>query len=70
MENLKTSIEKIKNRRKKYRKMCVSQPEIKTLLSVLHDKYVFVPTDKADNNIAVMCKVFYITQSMKELGIF
>ena len=31
---------------------------------------MFVPTDKASNNIAVVCKKFYIEQSMKELDIF
>ena len=44
--------------------------KIKDLLSKLHEKFVFIPTDKAGNNIAVVCKVFYVTQSMKELGIF
>ena len=32
--------------------------------------FVFVPTDKASNNIAIVCKKFYIEQSLKELGIY
>ena len=31
---------------------------------------MFVPTDKASNNIPVVCKKFYVEQSMKELDIF
>ena len=70
LEDIKTSIEKIKKRKRFYRRMRLSTPKIKDLLSKLHEKFVFIPTDKAGNNIAVVCKVFYITQSLKELGIF
>lgn len=31
---------------------------------------MIVPTDKAANNFAIVCKKFYIEQSMRELGIF
>ena len=70
LKDIKTSIEKIKKRKRFYRRMRLSTPKIKDLLSKLHEKFVFIPTDKAGNNIAVVCKVFYITQSLKELGIF
>ena len=33
-------------------------------LSRLKRKYVFVPTDKADNNVSIICKKFYV-QSIK-----
>ena len=39
-------------------------------LAELQKKYVFVPTDKAANNIAIVCKRFYIEKTMKELSIF
>ncbi len=39
-------------------------------LKELQKKFVFVPTDKASNNIAVVCKKFYVEQSMKELDMF
>ena len=39
-------------------------------LAELQKKYVFVPTDKAANNIAVVCKRFYIEKTMQELNIF
>ena len=35
----------------------------------LHEKYVFVSTYKANNNIYVVCKFFYIETMLKELGI-
>ena len=36
----------------------------------MQKKFVLVPTDKASNNIAVICKKFYIEQALKDLGIF
>ena len=42
---------------------------IKTYLKELHENFVLVPTEKASNNIAVICKNFYIEKSIKELGI-
>ena len=39
-------------------------------LKELQNHFAFVPTDKASNNIAVVCKKFYVEQSMKELDIF
>ena len=35
----------------------------------LHNKYVFVPTDKAPNNIIIICKSYYIKTLIKELGL-
>ena len=39
------------------------------LLSDLHNKYVFVPADKAPNNIAIIYKRYYIETLIKELGL-
>ena len=50
--------------------MTLKSPFISELLAQLQKEFVFVPTDKASNNIAVVCKKFYIEQSMKELDIF
>ena len=50
--------------------MKLTTPDILNTLSCLHEKFVFVPTDKAGNNIAIICKTFYITKSMEELGCF
>ena len=40
----------------------------KACLSGLHNKYVFVPADKAPNNIIIICKRYYIKTLIKELG--
>ena len=48
----------------------LDSPEVKKCLEKLQRDFVFVPTDKASGNIAVVCKKFYIEQSMRELGIF
>ena len=50
--------------------MILNQPKIKHLLEELHKDFVFVPTDKASNNIAIVCKKFYVEKSMQELNIF
>ena len=33
--------------------------DVKACLSDLHNKYVFVPADKAPNNIIIICKRYY-----------
>ena len=43
--------------------------DIKACLSDLHNKYVFVPADKAPNNIIIICKRYYIETLIKELGL-
>ena len=44
-------------------------PNVAKHLSLLHDKYVIVSTDKAPNNIVFLCKSHYIDCLIKELGI-
>ena len=43
--------------------------DVKACLSDPHNKYVFVPADKAPNNIINMCKRYYIETLIKELGL-
>ena len=43
-------------------KACLSDP-------VYLNKYVFVPADKAPNNIIIICKRYYIETLIKELGL-
>ena len=38
-------------------------------LNELHEKYVLVPIDKAANNIAIICKKYYVTVILKDIGI-
>ena len=39
--------------------------DVKACLSDLHNKYVFVPADKAPNNIIIICKRYYIETLIK-----
>ena len=43
--------------------------DVKACLSDLHNKYVFVPADKAPNNIIIIYKRYYIETLIKELGL-
>ena len=47
----------------------LDQPDVKNTLHKLHANYVLVPTDKAANNVIVVCKKYYIDTLVKELGI-
>ena len=38
-------------------------------LSEFHNKFVIVPIDKASNNIAIICKQFYVMRLLKEVGV-
>ena len=49
-------LKKLNRFRYSTKKSILNKPIIKTYLQQLHDRYVFVPTDKASNNIAVICK--------------
>ena len=42
---------------------------IKSALADLHTKFVVVPIDKASNNVAIICKRFYIQKLLNEVGI-
>ena len=33
----------------------------------MHEKYAFIPTDKAANNIAIICKKYCVTVILKEI---
>ena len=50
-------------------KPVLKDPEAKAYLDNLHSKFVVVPIDKASNNVAIVCKRFYITSILDELGI-
>jgi hypothetical protein len=41
---------------------------VKEELALLHENFVFVPTDKAQNNISIVCKKFFIESLLKEVG--
>ena len=62
-------LSKIKNLHRGRNTLSCPSSSVRRALSDLQKKYVFVPTDKASNNIAVICKKFYIQKSLEELGI-
>ena len=43
--------------------------DVKACLSDLHSKYVFVPADKATNNVRIICKRYSIETLIKEMGL-
>ena len=47
----------------------LDRPDVKDTLHKLHANYVLVPTDKAANNVIIVCKKYYIDTLVKELGI-
>ena len=44
----------------------LNRPDVKDDLRSLHKRFVFVPTDKASNNISIICKKFYLDTLLKE----
>ena len=46
----------------------LKQDAVIEYLNELHEKYVLVPIDKAANIIAIICKKYYVTVILKEIG--
>ena len=44
------------------------KPDVSSALADLHKSYVFVPTDKSNCNISIVCKKFYLESIEKELS--
>ena len=65
LQELNNKTISLKHRIKVYKKISV----LIEYLNELHKTYVLVPIDKAANNIAVICKKYYITVILKEIGI-
>jgi len=49
-------------------KKILNDKSVRTELMELQKKFVFVPTDKAQNNIAIICKKFYLDSLLKEVA--
>ena len=71
-EVLKKVDDKIRalRRRIKFQKSnpVLKRPEVADYLKQLHEKFVLVPIDKAGNNIAIICKLYYVEVILKEIG--
>ena len=62
-------ISKLKQNFKQPTGKVLQNVDVKACLSDLHNKYVFVPADKAPNNIIIICKRYYLETLIKELGL-
>ena len=63
-------ISKLKQNFKQPTGKVLQNADVKACLSDLHNKYVFVPADKAPNNIIIICKRYYYIETLiKELGL-
>ena len=49
-------------------KQVLKRPDVVEYLKELHKSYVLVPIDKAGNNIAIICKRYYVEVILKEIG--
>ena len=62
-------ISKLKQNFKQRTAKVLQNANIKACLSDIHNKYVFIPVDKAPNSIIIICKRYYIETLIKELGL-
>ena len=62
-------ISKLKQNSKQPTGKVLQNADVKACLPDLHRKYVFIPADKAPNNIIIICKKYYIETLIKELGL-
>ena len=75
-----TVFDAVQKRVKKLKKLRKFQPrqririldskDVKSYLENFQKEFVLVPTDKASNNISIVCKNFYIKMLLKEVGFF
>ena len=49
--------------------LVLKQDAVFESLHELHEKYFLVPIDKVANNIAIICKKYYVTAILKEIGV-
>ena len=63
-------ISKLKQNFKQPTGKVLQNVDIKACASDLHNKYVYVPADKALNSIIIVCKRYYIETLIEELGLY
>ena len=47
----------------------LKHPKVISYLNILQEQYIMCPIDKAANNIAFLCKKYYVQVLLKELGL-
>ena len=65
---IETRISKLERNFKQPNHKVLENHSVKECLKQLHEKFVFVPADKAGNNVIIVCKRYYIETLVKELG--
>ena len=60
---------KLKQNFKQSTSKVLQNAEVKACLSDQHSKYIFVPAEKALNNIIIICKKYYIETLIEQLGL-
>ena len=63
-------ISKLKQNFKQPTGKVLQNVDIKACASDIHNKYVYVPADKALNIIIIICKRYYIETLIEELGLY
>ena len=69
IEEIDSRISKLKNSYKQRQFNQQNHNDTLKHLDLLHQNFVLVPIDKASNNIAFVCKKFYVEVLLKEFGI-
>ena len=70
MEKVNKKIKELKNNIKFSRvKQMLGDPEVVFYLNILQEQYVTCPIDKAANNVAFICKKYYVHVLLNELGL-
>ena len=70
LQRVNQKVESLKTVTKKSRtKPVLKNNDVITYLNSLHQKYVLVPIDKAANNVAVICKKYYVEVILREIGV-
>ena len=66
---VKAKIKVLKKNHRRESEKVLDNEKVKTFLDQFHQRFVITPTDKAGNNFSIICKKFYISCLLKELGI-
>lgn len=70
LELVESRVKVLKSRRKpSVTKPILKDEDVLRSLSDLHSKFVVVPIDKAANNVALICKRYYIQKLLNEVGV-
>ena len=67
---LEQRIYKLQYNPRKVEPEVLKDTECLDFLNTLHSRFVFTPVDKASNNIAVICKKYYIKSVLSEVGLW